>query len=88
MIVASERGKQWLVFTNGYRIQSAYGVVGLDVTRGDPKLYAGFDKYLDEYDTPLTPMERAELAAYMIGRWEEIAAQAQEDIRGTQLSNG
>ena len=63
---------------SGRRLNAVCGVIGLQVSAGDPEIFTGFDGRLGEYDETLTPMELAELAVYMRGRWEEIAAQAKE----------
>lgn len=68
------------VLNSGRRLQAtADGVLGLMPHDENLVLTTGYDRrWYDDYDEPLMPAERREIAEYMAAAWARWAAQADD----------
>lgn len=66
-----------LHFESGRTVEALLGVVGLDVD--DLTMCYGCDGVLGECEQPFTPVERIEIAEFMIDRWKEVLHRAVRD---------
>lgn len=69
------------IFSTGTRLFANRGVIGigpnLEVTEGWDGGFYNPSSYFDEEDSPLTPVERVELADFMIGQWKKFKKEAE-----------
>jgi len=75
--------KDRCIFSTGTELQANCGVIGigpdLEITEGWDGGFYNPSVYFDEEDYPLTPVERIELAEFMIAKWKKFKKEAEDE---------